>query len=983
MKILFYKDCLNKSRNRYRWFSFFIVLWGLGLVFNLEVHAQTVTVTGQQNNVIISEVVLSVEGNEVVQTSPSDNVNPEPLDVPVLIKSLKLEDGKSIYATTRKPIVANPNPILGTNEIRANAVEIIRYDDRPFVSHRDPDFFEHLQDVVSTPDLRSYWSIGGQPSIPDGDHFIDFMYKDQVISSGYLLFTERFGNSPIDFIALDENANPIPGTKTVQVRGWQWNSGVNHMIDVPSQTQWLVLFSPIIFEAKEPIHGIRVISVNEPDGKLVFFVNEIFAAPDFAERINSLTGAEAVLNIFDNDELNGFPLNPIDVSMTVLKPFPENTVVLHPDGSVDVPPNTPAGVYTLTYQISTPLGESSTAEVTIEVIDYVPQAMDDYGTVENSFGKDNLLNVLDNDLLNGLPATLENILLTEVENNTSGVLTLNADGSVDVASGTVGGTYELIYQICDKEDPAKCDTATVTVYVEVTLLEAVPDDFGTIGYGRGGIIGNVLTNDRLNGMPLEPGKVQVELIEKDGIVGVELTAEGDLIIPSELAPGEYVLVYEIAESLNSENKDQAEIKFTIAGVQIEANDDKAITDQNRPVVINVLLNDFVNPGELDAETLTIIEQPQQGTVKINSDGSITYTPDVNFSGEDTFVYEICDHSDRRFCDQAKVTITVRPILLDLAKTADAATVVMGEMLTYSIELVNNSEFDLFDVMVEDILPAQLMYLSANPSPEEGNVWRIASIPSGEKTVISIEAIAVTTGEVINTATVSVGEYEDEVAAPPVNILPRPVDLKVSKTSFGKDIYEGNEFEYEITLTNEGSTDAEEVTLVDVLPELVTYLGFFSSDFDGEVQVTGNVISWTVPTVPAGAVLTFTIRVQAIGIGPVMNKVTVSVPDDQGIISPDLEAVDYNQIKRFFIPNVITPGRTDGKNDTFEIKGIQQFAGNKLTILNRNGDHVYESDNYQNDWNAPGLNGGPYYYVLVITDSQGKEQVYKGWVQVIK
>jgi uncharacterized repeat protein (TIGR01451 family)/gliding motility-associated-like protein len=523
----------------------------------------------------------------------------------------------------------------------------------------------------------------------------------------------------------------------------------------------------------------------------------------------------------------------------------------------------------------------------------------------------------------------------------------------------------------------------VTVYVEVTVLEAVDDDFGTIPSRRGGVIGNVLENDRWNGAPLEPEMVLVELIDNAGLSGVELTEDGDLIIPADLEPGEYVLVYEISESINPENKDQAEIKFIIADLHIEANDDNVITNQNKAVVINVLLNDFVNPGELDAETLTIVEQPQLGTVKINSDGSITYTPDVNFSGEDTFVYEICDHSDRRFCDQAKVTITVRPILLDLAKTANAATVMMGEMLTYSIELVNNSEFDLFDVMVEDILPAQLMYMSADPSPEEGNVWRIASIPSGEKAVISIEAIAVTTGEVINTATVSVGEYEDEVAAPPVNILPKPVDLKVSKTSFGKDIYEGNEFEYEITLTNEGSTDAEEVTLVDVLPDLVTYLGFSSSDFDGEVQVTGNVISWTVPTVPAGAVLTFTIRVQAIGIGPVMNKVRVSVPDDQGIISPDLEAVDHNQIKQFFIPNVITPGRTDGKNDTFEIKGIQQFAGNKLTILNRNGDHVYESGNYQNDWNAPGLNGGSYYYVLVITDSQGKEQVYKGWVQVIK
>jgi gliding motility-associated-like protein len=116
---------------------------------------------------------------------------------------------------------------------------------------------------------------------------------------------------------------------------------------------------------------------------------------------------------------------------------------------------------------------------------------------------------------------------------------------------------------------------------------------------------------------------------------------------------------------------------------------------------------------------------------------------------------------------------------------------------------------------------------------------------------------------------------------------------------------------------------------------------------------------------------------------VTNSVNVTVPEDQNNTSANPEDSDTNQIIRFFVPNVITPGNTDGKNDTFEIRGIQNFANSSLTILNRNGDHVFESENYMNDWAAQGLNSGAYFYVLVITDNSGDVQTYKGWVQVIK
>ena len=950
---------------------------------NTVLNAQTVTVTGTQNNIAIERLTLNVDGVEIIQTSPTGNINPEPPDSPVIIKSLDLADGRRIFATTRRPVITNPNPLIGTELIGAGSVQIIR-SDGVIISHRDPEFFQNLEEVVSTPDLRSYWDINPQPSIPRGERFIDLMYDDQVITSGFMLYTERNGNSDTDFVALRSNGDPIPGAKIIQIRGWQWDSGVHHITNATDQNQWLVVFSPMIFESPEPVHGIRVISLFEPDGKAIFFVNSIFAAPDFAERVNSETGELNVVNIYANDELNGFALNPIDVQLTIVSPFPENTLILNSDGSVDVPPNTEPGVYKMTYQLRTGEDEISRATVTVEVIEYRPYAFDDNVSLDDSFGLENAVNVIDNDLLNLLPTSLDELILTEVTNETDGILTLNPDGSVDVAEGVPSGTYTLVYQICDRENPGKCDQATVTVFVNETVINAVDDDFGTINVARAGLVGNVLDNDLLNNEPVDRSRVFVELTDSAGLTGVSLSQEGVLILPEGLPVGLYTLTYELIETINPSNRDQGSIQIELIDPEISAEDDQAVTNQNESVNIPVMVNDVIEIGSLDPESLTVTVNPSHGTAVVNMDGTVTYTPNENYIGEDEFTYQICDGTDRRICDTAIVRITVRPILLNLSKTSDISEVEVGSMLSYTIQLTNNSAFELTDISVTDMLPTGLMFLSANPQPTMTDTWTIGSIPAGGSISIVIEAMATALGSVINTAQISIGAYTDEVSAPPVIIGQREVDLLVTKTSFSVEIFEGNDFTYQIVVFNLGTSDANEVLVTDNLPSNVEYVSFSSPGFEGTPSVNGNAISWTIPDLEAGNSLTFEIQVRALQVGTVTNAVSISVPDDQTLLSPGrAQASDTNQIRAFFIPNVITPGRLDGKNDQFVINGIGRFASNKLTIFNRYGDHVYEQENYANDWSAEGLTGGSYFYVLTTQDSAGNEQTFKGWIQVIK
>ncbi|MDP2161487.1 MAG: hypothetical protein Q8K02_13460, partial [Flavobacterium sp.] len=77
----------------------------------------------------------------------------------------------------------------------------------------------------------------------------------------------------------------------------------------------------------------------------------IDAVNDNAGPINGASGQNGVVNVFDNDTLNGTLLNPSDVALTTVTPDPTGSLTLNPDGSVDVAAGTPAGSYSLTYQI--------------------------------------------------------------------------------------------------------------------------------------------------------------------------------------------------------------------------------------------------------------------------------------------------------------------------------------------------------------------------------------------------------------------------------------------------------------------------------------------------------------------------------------------------------------------------------------------------------------------------------------------------------
>lgn len=217
-----------------------------------------------------------------------------------------------------------------------------------------------------------------------------------------------------------------------------------------------------------------------------------------------------------------------------------------------------------------------------------------------------------------------------------------------------------------------------------------------------------------------------------------------------------------------------------------------------------------------------------------------------------------------------------------------------------------------------------------------------------------------------------------------------VDMNITKTSNEIEIFEGDEFEYQIDVTNLSTFNATNVVVIDDLPNGVTYVStrFNSSSNDIKVttDISGKKLTYTIPFFPANSKLTIYVKVKADALvnGTPLNIVNrVMLSSDEEDINPDDNiAEDTNQVNALFIPNVITPNN-DGKNDRFIIRGSQKFAQREIVILNRFGDHLYENSNYDNDWNAEGLVAGTYFFVFRGTDSEGKVHEFKGWIQVIK
>lgn len=104
---------------------------------------------------------------------------------------------------------------------------------------------------------------------------------------------------------------------------------------------------------------------------------------------------------------------------------------------------------------------------------------------------------------------------------------------------------------------------------------------------------------------------------------------------------------------------------------VATNDEVSMEEDSGARNITVLAND--TDADNDELTVVLVTPPDNGTAVRNADNTITYTPNANFSGTDTFVYRIDDAQG----DTALATVVVTVTPEDTSGTVYAMTNALG------------------------------------------------------------------------------------------------------------------------------------------------------------------------------------------------------------------------------------------------------------------------------------------------------------------
>ncbi|MFK8287156.1 gliding motility-associated C-terminal domain-containing protein [Capnocytophaga canimorsus] len=708
--------------------------------------------------------------------------------------------------------------------------------------------------------------------------------------------------------------------------------------------------------------------------------------------VNGAVGNPNVVNVLTNDIFDGVPNIPISkVKLTVISqatPIGSTTNVPTLDsatGDVSVPTGTPAGTYTITYEIcisGTTICDTATVTVVVTAQDIVAQD-DTFASVLGAVGgrAGNVLSDNGNgaDMLGSNPATVANVTISEVTPATpigtsTNVPSLNiATGEVTVPANTPAGTYSIVYQICEKLNPSNCDTATATVVVTAQLIKAQDDTFAPIAGVTGGTAGNVLSDngkgtDMLGVNSATVTDVTISEVTPATPIGTSTNvpslniATGEVTVPANTPAGTYSIVYQICEKLNPSNCSTATATVVVSPADLEAVPDDfsatPIGGTDGGKTSSVLTNDKLNGTPLNPSDVTLTWGTIPSGFTPNADGTITVVPNTP-AGTYTLTYTICEVLNPSNCKTTRVTVlvtaspivandddyTMYPIYTTVGGTVSASVLVNdtieGVEATLATVTISNPTTPNTNINID---PASGMVVVLPNTPVGTYTLTYTICEKGNPTNCSNQANVIVV--VLDVPKASDDSATTEINTPVVvNILENDQNIPaIGKVSVVSGPSQGS------VQVNDGGTPN------DPSDDTVTYTpnpGFVGTDsFVYELcDAAGNCASATV-----------TIEVVA-----------------GGDITP------YNAISI----------NDDGSNDVFYIKGIEGYPNNTVRIYNRWGVKVFEAHGYNNTTKAfrgisngrvtvdvdKKLPQGTYYYVIEYVDKNNQTKRKGSWLYI--
>ncbi len=308
------------------------------------------------------------------------------------------------------------------------------------------------------------------------------------------------------------------------------------------------------------------------------------------------------------------------------------------------------------------------------------------------------------------------LTVSNITQPSNGVIVSNADGTVtytpapgfvgqdsfsftvtDSNGGTVSGTLTItvlpgddITPDDDVEHPANDTQSNEDVVVPANIVPTSSDIIVTLDEDSSAII-------QLNATDPDGDTITFNIVSQPlhGTLEVIDSAAGIVqYVPFANYFGPDSFTYQVSDG--TAESDIATVELVITGINDApvVHDDWVYGHEGNSTIIDVLTDAVDVDG--DHLSIAIIEESSHGIVTVNEDGTITYTPDPDFDGTDSFTYMISDGNG----GSASATVTITLGSVNDAPVIANEVVVMDEDESAEIELhVVDVEWGVLDLEI--------------------------------------------------------------------------------------------------------------------------------------------------------------------------------------------------------------------------------------------------------------------------------------------
>lgn len=246
-------------------------------------------------------------------------------------------------------------------------------------------------------------------------------------------------------------------------------------------------------------------------------------------------------------------------------------------------------------------------------------------------------------------------------------------------------------------------------------------------------------------------------------------------------------------------------------------------------------------------------------------------------------------------NSASVTVTPRQADIGVTKqvvgtngqAANTTPSKSNPVVTYQIVVTNSGPDDATSVVVNDPLPAGMVFVSTDGTydPATGD-WDVGSVAVGQTRTLNVTvrlADGAPAAIITNTATVTSLDQCDENDTndtSSITVSPQRIDLSITKGVNTNFATVGDSVVYTVTVTNSGPQTGTGVSLIDVLPSGVS----FASATVSQGSFAGGTGVWTIGTLEVNQTVTLTLTAKVNVSGTHMNTAEIFGADQDDIDS---------------------------------------------------------------------------------------------------